>query len=270
MTTSDTLVHAFEDSVLVVAHPDDEILWFGSIAPKVDKIVICFLNDPIRPKMAEARRQTLAAHPWRDRMVSLELDETDAFSRANWPLPETTKFGLRIVKARQIETAYRICYRRLHSLLAPIIRDARNVFTHNPWGEYGHEEHVLVHRAVGSLTAEYKKNVWYSNYASNWSQGLMSLYQEQSGQPTVESDVDAAILEAVAGVYRAYGAWTWFDEVRWFPNEVFVKGPLCQTERRAPEAFFPVNMLDLGERPQPAPARTSSLLRRTLRRLLGG
>ena len=32
----------FKNSVLVVAHPDDEILWFSSIIKDVDKIIIVF------------------------------------------------------------------------------------------------------------------------------------------------------------------------------------------------------------------------------------
>ena len=31
-----------ENSTLVVAHPDDEILWFGSIVNKCKKVIICF------------------------------------------------------------------------------------------------------------------------------------------------------------------------------------------------------------------------------------
>ena len=150
---------AFENATLVVAHPDDEILWFGSVVADVARIVICFRNDPANPELAAARDRVLDEHPLRDKIVCLGLDETGAFSHANWPRPETTEFGLRLVKVRQIAEAYRLCYLQLEERLARIIRDSTSVITHNPWGEYGHEEHVLVHRAVGSLTAEYKKNM---------------------------------------------------------------------------------------------------------------
>ena len=28
------------------------------------------------------------------------------------------------------------------------LKDFKNVFTHNPWGEYGHEEHIQVFKAI--------------------------------------------------------------------------------------------------------------------------
>ena len=124
MTGGELIEQALSDSILVVAHPDDELLWFGSVASFVQKIVICFLNDPVNPGMAEARRNTLSDHPWRDRIVCLELDETNAFSHADWPTPSPSRFGLRIVKPRQIRAAYRLCYRKLHKRLAPIVRNA--------------------------------------------------------------------------------------------------------------------------------------------------
>ena len=91
-----------DGSLLVVAHPDDEILWFGSIVDEVEKIVICFLNDPSNPELAGARERVLTEHPLRDKITCLNADETGAFNHANWPRPETTRHGLRIVKDDKI------------------------------------------------------------------------------------------------------------------------------------------------------------------------
>ena len=35
---------ALERSVPIVAHPDDEVLWFGSILEQVDRIIICYVG----------------------------------------------------------------------------------------------------------------------------------------------------------------------------------------------------------------------------------
>lgn len=269
MTDSIPFTRALEGSVLVVAHPDDEILWFGSIVSKVDKIVVCFLNDPVKPALAESRRRTLRAHPYTGKIVCLGLDETNSFNSAQWPRPETTDYGLRIVKSRKIGTAYRTCYRQLKEKLAPTIQNASNVFTHNPWGEYGHEEHVLVHRVTTSLAGEMKKTVWYGNYASNWSEDLMRLHLDSSVRQIVRGEVDAAALEEIADVYRANDAWTWLDEYKWFEDEYFVQGPLTQSDRPGFGWLFPINMLRLPDRDRVVKVQPKSLVRRALGKLTG-
>ena len=64
----------------------------------------------------------------------------------------TFRYGLSFVKARRIAKAYQICYRQLKEQLAPMIPQATNVITHNPWDENEYEEHVLVHRVVTKLS----------------------------------------------------------------------------------------------------------------------
>ena len=235
-------------SLLVVAHPDDEILWFGSIVNEVEKIVICFLNDPSNPDMAAAREAVIAEHPLRNRIVCLRVDETCTFNQANWPMPETTKYGLKITRSRPGASAYKACYRQLQRELKPLIDAASSVITHNPWGEYGHEEHVLVHRVVTSLAKTAGKDCWYDNYASSWSEDLMRQYLDKSEREVISGGVNAEAMERIADVYRAHGAWTWFDDYRWFGEEFFVRGPLQRNEKPGFGWLFPVNMLRLKDR----------------------
>ncbi len=248
MTAQDTPVFPGDGAVLVVAHPDDEILWFGSIVDQVDKIVVCFLNDPAHPELAAARERVLAEHPLRDKIVCLGVDETGAFNHAAWPRPETTDFGLRIVKARQVAKRYRLCYQQLEKKMQPLIRGAASVITHNPWGEYGHEEHVLVHRAATTLAGAENKPVWYDNHASSWSEDLMSVYLDKSGHRIERRAVDTQAMDRIADVYRAHGAWTWFDDYQWFEEEYFVRGPLERLDRPGFGWMFPINLLRLEER----------------------
>jgi LmbE family N-acetylglucosaminyl deacetylase len=235
-------------SILVVAHPDDEILWFGSILDEVDKIVVCFLNDPAHPELAEARQRVLAEHPLREKIVCLGADETGSFNKASWPLPKATKYGLRIVKDRKIAKRYRLCYRELRKQLAPMIRQATNVITHNPWGEYGHEEHVLVHRVATVLANSRRKPVWYGNHASTWSQELMRMYLDRSERQVIYRKVDESAMQNIANVYRANDAWTWFDDYRWFEDECFIRGPFTRARQPGAGWTCPVNLLRLKER----------------------
>lgn len=261
---------ALEGSVLVVAHPDDEILWFGSIAADVGQIVFCFSHDPVNPGMAPARERTIREHPWADRIHCLGLEETNAFSRAAWPDPEPTGYGLNIVKDAHAARDYRICFKQLKKRLTPIIRSADNVFTHNPWGEYGHEEHVLVHRAVTAIAEKLGKTPWYDNYVSNWSETLMRHYLGAPPAASFRAATDTAALDAIADVYRANGAWTWFDGIDWFAEEEFMSGPLQYRAEPAGDRDFSINRMQLPDRPPRRKAPKPSRVRRYLRRLKGG
>ena len=48
-------------SALVVAHPDDEALWFSSIAGKVERLIVCFLEVDGRPDVTAGRRRAAAS-----------------------------------------------------------------------------------------------------------------------------------------------------------------------------------------------------------------
>jgi len=247
----DPQIHAsaLENSVLIVAHPDDEILWFGSIAPAVDKIVICFRDDPGNAGLAESRERTIAAHPWSDRIEFLRLTETGSFGHANWARPEITEFGLKIKGSRQVARNYRNCATSIREALRPIIEGAANVFTHNPWGEYGHEEHVLVHRVATSLAYEQRKAVWYNNYMSNWSEQLSRAYLFDPRDGMSKAKVDVESMGKIADLYRRHGAWTWFDDYTWFEEEIMVGGILPIEPAPRVGQTMPVNFISLPDRP---------------------
>ena len=268
MSGADLPVTALEQSVLIVAHPDDEILWFGSIGSRVDRIVVCFLDDPANPELKAAREATLCAHPWHDRITCLGLDETGAFGLAGWPRPEIMEYGLKLERRRAVAIEYQLRFRQLRDALTPIVRGANNVYTHNPWGEYGHEEHVLVNRAATTLAEESGKTVWYSNYASTWSEDLMRRYLDRQDRPVFRGSVPVTQMQDIADVYRRHGAWTWFDDYAWFPEEYFTQGPLNRNDAPGFGWLFPVNFIRLAQRNAFVSRRRDSSMKRFLRRIV--
>ena len=125
-------------SILVVAHPDDEVLWFSSILRKVDEIIVCFLEVASRPDWTEGRRKSLASHPVGS-ITCLGLTESEGLNGANWRQPVLTKYGLEIRKSHDSlagfsERMYTDNFATLVDRLRPMIRMYKNVFTHNPWG----------------------------------------------------------------------------------------------------------------------------------------
>ena len=110
--------------LLVVAHPDDEILWFNP--EEFDKIIIVFgdFGDQRGKDGGDRRRKAISEHPLKDKIVHLDIKESD-FNR------DKTK-----------ESVYRLNQRAIEDELAKF--DPDSVTTHSGYGEYGHLEHIQV------------------------------------------------------------------------------------------------------------------------------
>jgi LmbE family N-acetylglucosaminyl deacetylase len=253
-------------AVLVVAHPDDEALWFTSILGDLHRIVVCFRAYAPDPDLGDARDRSLAEHPLRERIVDLGLEETVSFGRADWADPVESPEGL-VIDEPEIAGIYARRAADIAAALPALLEDASAVFTHNPWGEYGHEDHVQVCRLVTSAAAARALPVWYSLYAGVKSLPLLGRYLRRDAREYVLRPTDPALGREIAEVYRRHGAWTWYEDFRWFGHEAFVRGPL--TEEADPGAGWlgPINLI--APRPPAAkpPAAPPALGRRVRRRL---
>ena len=82
-------------SCLVVAHPDDEILWFSSILAHVDRVIICYLANAAYPGRGLARRRVLDQYPL-DHVECLGWDVPLTGQMCDWNKPLETEFGLQL------------------------------------------------------------------------------------------------------------------------------------------------------------------------------
>lgn len=109
---------------LIVAHPDDEILWFDP--EKYEKIIIVF-GDFGDGRSGDGRRNSLKEHPLKDKIIHLNYKESN-----HW-------------RDESKKEEHRQNYLRLCQYLKTITTD--EVETHNAYGEYGHLDHILVYNA---------------------------------------------------------------------------------------------------------------------------
>lgn len=245
----------FEDSILIVAHPDDDILWLSSVIDKVEQIVFCFNGDPSNPDLGVARKKTIAEYPLQN-VSTLDIDEPQSFNKANWRKPVTTEYGLKLSGCQESDARYKATYEKLLHRVRHLVADRTNVFTHNPWGEYGHEDHVLVYQVLKTLQMEFHYTLWFSNYCSNHSVTLMNRYI--SGfYPDYEClPANPALAHRIADVFKKNGCWTWYEDYQWFDHECLMRSTPSES-CQAPLPYghsFPVNYIKIfigSEEPKP-------------------
>jgi LmbE family N-acetylglucosaminyl deacetylase len=211
-------------AVVVVAHPDDEVLWLSSVVGSADRIVFCFADPFAKPRKAAARRRAVAALPLKG-VCELGLAESGTREYVDWAHPQLTSAGIKIIDSAA-SVRYEANYEELVKSLKRLLAGARSVFTHNPWGEYGHPEHIQVHRAVAAVQDELGYVMWFSNYVGKASWPLArALRGTPSWSERVRLSPDLAIARRLKRTYRRYGAWTWTLAHRWPAQETLYAQP---------------------------------------------
>ncbi len=229
-------------SIVVVAHPDDEVLWFSSILTKVNEVVICFLEHKSKPQWGIGRKKSLSEYPIKN-ISCLNLVVAEVFGGADWNNPVITKFGIEISNKVIPEKKYKKNYYKLKKELSDKLIGYRNIFTHNPWGEYGHEEHIQIYRVVKELQKEMGFNLWFSNYCSNISFNLLSKSISGSDWEYVTSKTNNIILNNIKDLYKKNECWTWYDDWESLNEESFIKDNTFQVKREKFCRIFPMNMI---------------------------
>jgi len=242
-------------TALVVAHPDDEALWFSSVLADVDRIIICFSEIASFPAWTAGRRKAFARYPLAGLSV-LGLREAEVFNGADWSAPRPTSYGMAVRRSPAAlpgfsEARYRSNFPVLHARLVALLAGVTRVYTHNPWGEYGHEEHVQVYAAVKAAQAELGFEIAWSNYVSNKSYAFMlarlAAYGAQYAVRPIRNDMAHDLLR----LYRESGCWTWYPDYVWPASECMV---VERGGNELPGRVLPLNLVTVE--PPPAAEKT--------------
>ena len=241
MTVLDDNSNIYENSAVVVAHPDDEILWLSSILAHVDKIIFCFKDFLKETSLGIARDKVIREYPLSN-VISLDIDEAGSFNTADWNSPHKTSYGLEIIRDKFVRECYKNNYNNVSEKLRSLLAGTRNVFTHNPWGEYGHEDHIQVYRIIKALQNEMDYDIWYSNYCSNRSMNLMLEYISGFSSNYISLPTDMSLAEKIAAIYKKHGCWTWYKDYQWFKEESLIRDT-PSIDKRSYGHIFPINFI---------------------------
>jgi LmbE family N-acetylglucosaminyl deacetylase len=260
--------------VIIGAHPDDELLWFNAIIRDVDAVIVVFRDFWAQPGIGTRRAAALADYP-RDNVTSLDISEAGAYGCADWLEPKLNEHGIVLgleasrreitrvarnslarvaatadpvsLQASGVARAYALNHHAIYAALKPRLHADMNVFTHNPWGEYGHEEHVQVFRVVDRLRREIGFKLWMSNYCTDRSMPLAMRYFRQAPGEYLRLPTDKAFAERVADVYKRHDCWTWDDDWAWFDEECYMEAPRAHSDSAAHRHLFPLNFFTIDK-----------------------
>ena len=122
--------------IMIVAHPDDELLWGGAHLIEDDYLVVCITCGTSSRRLNEFREVMKATD--------------DSFIYLGYP-----------DKENDIRNEWDTCYNNIYSDIEKIL-NSNNwdlIVTHNPKGEYGHIQHIKTNKIVTDL---YNSNNYYS------------------------------------------------------------------------------------------------------------
>jgi hypothetical protein len=169
---------------MLIAHPDDEVI-FGFPVLQNAKKIICCSSDLNNPERQWCRNRKLA------------LEEIGQ------------KVGAEVICLDYNSEFYRLPTRngslmRLANDILSLLEPEEVLFTHNPWGEYGHLDHVLVHQ-VASLSG---KRLLFSDISleAGW---IPSGKRLSLAKVVGLFHNDLLFYNECKAIYDHFGCWTW-------------------------------------------------------------
>jgi LmbE family N-acetylglucosaminyl deacetylase len=175
-----------EKLTILMAHPDDETIFGWGAWPHAKRIISCSndIHDHTKRWKNTDRKKALEEVGEILHVPVISLDYNADFSRLPGLTGELNTFV---------------------NTVKDLIKDDELVFTHNPWGEYGHLDHIFVH----VLAKMYAKGVVFSDVVSQ--QKWFEVKGWCLSIPEEICEVDRDLYEKCKAVYQKYNCWTWWS-----------------------------------------------------------
>lgn len=100
--------------------------------------------------------------------------------------------------------------------------DMVRVITHNNWGEYGHQHHRAINKAVRELAVKYRKDVWMLGCNISNTQ-FIDIDVPNGITYSLGSFNTPDLFNGVRQIYQNYYRWTWYNDVTPSGDHKFVK-----------------------------------------------
>ncbi|MGM9834783.1 MAG: PIG-L family deacetylase [Bacilli bacterium] len=131
------------NKIMIVAHPDDEMLWGGKELIENDYLVVCITCGKDKSRVKEFVKVMDSTN---DKYIMLGYPDKTNGERDNW---NTVREDI----SKDISTILNL-------------KDWEMIVTHNPLGEYGHIHHKMSNQIVTSCTSDKDKLFYFGKYYS--------------------------------------------------------------------------------------------------------
>ncbi len=125
------------NKLMIVAHPDDDILWGGGHLIEDDYLVVCITCGEKKVRVHEF---VTVMGETKDKYIMLGYPDKTNGERDNW------------------DSSYKYIYEDLKTIIG--LKEWSIIVTHNPDGEYGHIHHKMTNKIVTDI-APNKNNLYY-------------------------------------------------------------------------------------------------------------
>jgi len=197
------------ENIIFAAHPDDEIIWFSSLIGMKDTLlVICFDTIPFDKQQEN-------------------LEHTDKFTKI---LKEYQK-NILVIWLKTPKVVSPRIFGKVDNRVVEILKEniktilntlnPKKVYTHNPWGEYGHSEHIILH----NILKEMRKDIIFpsialdkANERNEYTQNIYFI------KPVCTNRVDKIFQNRMIQKYKDSNIWTMKEGINFlFDTEEFKK-----------------------------------------------
>lgn len=162
------------NKIMIVAHPDDELLWGGGHLIEDDYLVVCITCGPNKTRVHEFENVMKNTN---DAYVMLGYPDKTNGERDNW---NSVRDDIN---------------KDLQALLT--LKNWDVIVTHNPDGEYGHIHHKMTSSFVTELTTDKKKLYYFGHYYSK------KKISEHESEMSSISDKTLKIKTKLIGLYKS-------------------------------------------------------------------
>ncbi len=205
---------------VVVAHPDDEILWASSLLENAEIIIICFSGIPGNKELTIAREKVKENYTLPNTIFLDLYQASPSLIPTDWKTGERSKYGMKFGRSM---VDYKENYFQLIKKLDKFLSKIEIVYTHSPWGEYGHPEHVQVNHSIIELSKKYEFETWVFGYTSKKTLEMMEQNAYLLNQNPKMLRSNLAIYDQLKKLYITYGCWTYFDNYKPPNFDIFYK-----------------------------------------------
>ncbi len=209
-------------TALVLAHMDDDVIWMLPWWQKTEKFICGAMPPtPVYQTVVDQQQEYMDAHgynieykdnwltPWG--MIT-QMQYSDYY----WDdSPSAQYLAADHLIAYWDNGDLQLVRREIDKIKAKLEQYIANpsvsrIITHNNWGEYGHQHHKAINKAVRELAVKYRKDVWMLGCDNG---DFEDIDVPNGITYTMGSFNDPTLFTSIRTIYQNNWCWTWPDVI---------------------------------------------------------